>query len=539
VDQVKLVLDFLKKHNFWFVCGILSIVVLIFSIVAARKLSDDRNKNISAIKSALSSVQNVLNTKAEIPEESVTAHPNEQTVRGMEAEIDTAEKVAIEAWVKRRQSQNPLYKWPDVLGEHRKRFEQLPAPELIPLPAFITMGEKGSKKSKDPSAAAEDPIPEIDAQILEKYGNEIHKVVPGIAAIIGANWNFDPSKKKAKEDQGQGDQGQDLLGGLGRSIRGNVQGNKKQGVEVKTDVVLWNNQDQTRWNELVTVFNSEAKENRPNMVQAAYIQENLWLLETLFRMIKEVNGEADSNDNAAIKKIDHVFFGQDAQGLSGELTPVDNRLAVQAVKFRRTDLKPPATPPKPPASDKPSTSQMRALYDPADRRFVDANFNPIAADTVRAAVKAQALSDNAPLTVAKRVPFRVAFVMDERKIPAFLAACANSPFRFETRQVRVNRHVPGQSGGSSSTSGGGGQSDQGGELGAGMASGDRSGGAGFGRASSGRSNAAIRTNYDVKVEFYGFIKIYNPVNYNLFDAEQPAADAAPADSATPAVTATH
>ena len=127
------------------------------------------------------------------------------------------------------------------------------------------------------------------------------------------------------------------------------------------------------------------------------------------------------------------------------------------------------------------------------------------------------LGDNAELTVAKRIPFRVAFVMDERKIPDFLAACANSPFRFETRQMRINRHNPGEAGSldprQRNTNQGQSDAVTTGLPGRGQATSDAIAGA----------MTSTRTNYDVKVEFYGIVKLYNPVNYRLFELQPPQA----------------
>ncbi len=532
MDQVKLVLDFLKKHYFWFVCGILAVLVTVFSIRTAQQLTQQRNNDIAKIKAAVTEVQNVLNSRADVPDESVKAHPNDSTVKGMKAEIVKAEKIAEEAWVKRRQSQEPLYKWPDVLGDQRKKFEELPPPEAIPLPAFVTQGEKGAKKSSDKS----DPALEMDAQVLEKYGREIHKVLPKLAAIIGADWKAGEEAQDTSQppDKLQGGRNMELGASGGISGRGNAQqSSAPQGVVVKNDVVNWDRRDQARWNDMATNFHSEAKENRPNMVQCAYIQEDLWLLEALFRMIKEVNGEADSNDNAAIKQIDHIYFGQDAQGLSGELTPVDTRFAVQALEYKRRNLKGPDKPnldtPAPP-----TTTKQRMMFDPADRRFVDSDYNPIAADTVRAAVQAKALSDNAALTVAKRIPFRIAFKMDERRIPAFLAACGNSAFRFETRQVRINRQTTGQpSGAKDSANDGSYMMDNPSDMMSFGVSGQNA--VSGGDAEALLPSTAIRTTHDVTVEFYGFIKIYNPVNYNLFESDAKPGDTS-ADSATDTAT---
>jgi hypothetical protein len=133
--------------------------------------------------------------------------------------------------------------------------------------------------------------------------------------------------------------------------------------------------------------------------------------------------------------------------------------------------------------------------------------------------------------------------MDERKIPEFLTACYQwgqegekpSPFIFEVWQVRINRHTPGEGielqGGHDNS----GQSD-GDDLSASeraardLASSAGGGGAGGGdvgleggevdpnEAASGGSGLSrsegieTRIGYDVDVEFYGIVKIYNPVN---------------------------
>jgi hypothetical protein len=148
-------------------------------------------------------------------------------------------------------------------------------------------------------------------------------------------------------------------------------------------------------------------------------------------------------------------------------------------------------------------------------RYVNSRFEPLTSATVRAAVGQEKLSNNAELIVAKRVPFRIAFEMDERRIPKFLAACANSPFRFEVRQIRINRHVPGQTilpDGKDFSTGPSGPTD---ESGTASANTRRT-------ANKIEETVATRTNYFVKVEFYGVVKVYNPVNKKLFDSIAPS-----------------
>jgi hypothetical protein len=135
---------------------------------------------------------------------------------------------------------------------------------------------------------------------------------------------------------------------------------------------------------------------------------------------------------------------------------------------------------------------------------------------------------NLELLVAKRVPVRIALKMEENKIPAFIAACANSPFGFEINQVRINRHKAGEgielNGGAKASSGGSGGGRDGRDqptvgVGGGSAGGSGLDGGNEGdssASSAGGSNAPMvaerRTNLIVDVEFAGIVKIYNPVN---------------------------
>ena len=141
---------------------------------------------------------------------------------------------------------------------------------------------------------------------------------------------------------------------------------------------------------------------------------------------------------------------------------------------------------------------------PFHNMYVDTNFEPISSEQVLAVVTGEELPENnLELLIAKRLPVRIGLTMDERKIPEFMAACVNSPFSFEIQQVRINRH-----------------SAEGEVLGLG---GDetnipREGNYNSDDAASDFddvSSVETRVNYDVNVEFFGIIKVYNPVRPDL------------------------
>jgi hypothetical protein len=156
--------------------------------------------------------------------------------------------------------------------------------------------------------------------------------------------------------------------------------------------------------------------------------------------------------------------------------------------------------------------------------------------------------------IAKRVPFRIAVTMDENKIPALIAAFGTpsgapvgadgreavapateeySGFNFEVQQVRINRAGSYEEialvGNNKSQAGSGRNEDNRpgvGEPGGGAA-GLEGDGPGPGQGSNTESktpagNIELRKNFDVDVEFYGFVKIYNPVDYKRFSGAQEA-----------------
>ena len=232
-----------------------------------------------------------------------------------------------------------------------------------------------------------------------------------------------------------------------------------------------------------------------------------------------------------IKNIDHVVFGREVGGKLGSLVTPDQRLAgktqTDVAKFGGGggefedglgDF----------GEDGGDMGDMGAMFgggrmqggmgdddeggtgltgsSPYEGRYVDLDFEPLPAETVKLVITGEVLPEkNLELIVAKRVPVRIALKMDERKIAEFMAACANSPFAFEIQQVRWNRHKPG--GEEIPLGGSGGAADN--KLG-GMNQ-DMAGMAGGAVILEASVDVEKRTNYDVNVEFYGIVKIYNPV----------------------------
>ncbi|MFM7844947.1 MAG: hypothetical protein ACKPEY_12050, partial [Planctomycetota bacterium] len=162
--------------------------------------------------------------------------------------------------------------------------------------------------------------------------------------------------------------------------------------------------------------------------------------------------------------------------------------------------------------------------DPLEMRYVDVNLLPAKAATLRTALNLTSPQD-ALLAVVKRMPVRLQLTVDIRKLNRLLAECGNAELPLEIRQVRFNRQ------GAAATGGGGGMAGSGmspgaagasmgspgmapGAAGASMSPGGGAmsgmgGGPGLGRMGAASSGSE---NYDIGVEIFGLVYIFNPPN---------------------------
>ena len=86
--------------------------------------------------------------------------------------------------------------------------------------------------------------------------------------------------------------------------------------------------------------------------------------------------------------------------------------------------------------------------DPAEGRYVDRDYKPIPAQTLRTAIVSDAQNEQeAYLLVAKRIPIRMGLTVDQRRLNRLIAACGTSKLMVEVRQVRFNRQSGAGSGG--------------------------------------------------------------------------------------------
>ena len=550
MDKLIPVINFLKTNRFWITCGILSVAMIATWFISTNSLLKEKKQAESDIDQKINSANAIIRTTAADVGDNVVAHPNDSTIAGMEVEIQEGVDAVLAAWELRRNKQEGLVQWPETLGQD-----------------FIDAFSIYSPMESYPV----DKDPNDYLKYLQIYRQQIPGRMQEIAAIIGTKWKYADEETdedgNAQEGDDEGDDrgdrgdrrggrggigsgGAGLPGGDGAGDRGGRRGGRSGSITSNMEdddisiVVRWNEENQDLWHDKMTKFrgfdDNQLAWNYPTPLQIFMLQQDLWTLEAVFGIIKEVNGDADANDLARIKQIDHIAFGREARAQLGELSKPNKALASKsesapaqkgmkrgsANRQRRNRAKKETADPFATNTDK--------FKSPFHGRYVNGDFEPIAAEDVRNALDPE-LTDlpekNIELIVAKRVPVRIAVRMDERYIPDFISRSANHPFAFEINQVRINRHVPGEGivmvgalaggarGGSSE------ESDRGNSIGA---AGGAGGGAGLvdddqpmAAEDDGEGPIETRTNYTVDVEFYGILKIYNPVNRALLTGEKP------------------
>jgi len=532
MDSLAPVIGWLKRNKFWIGSALLSILMLVGWHLASTSMQAAKKTQISKYTKSFSTISRIRKVAAvtvdDGAEADIVAHPNSETEAKMVEQLEATVDSVIEAWKLKRERQEPLMQFSkELLGGDTYNFlASSKAPELL------ANGEHlGTQNEK----------------YLKTFRQQIPKKVSQIARHIRANWAFDAERieeelqKKAKLEEQRG-----AFGGMGgMSDRGGMMGSKLD-TERNKFAVIWDQPNQVLWNTLLTEFqnwddNVKASVD-PTLLQVHMLQQDVWLLEAMFNVIRELNGNATTNDLAVIKEIRHIAFGREALASLGSIMEPDKRLGGAKLVTADGD------------DDFSDMDDMGSMDDfsggfdgegsgefsidgdesPFHGRYVNVDLEPVDAAEIRNVVGGDELPEaNLELIVSKRVPFRVALRMDERRINSFLAFCANSPFEFEVLQLRINRAelvVPIEARGgktenkaAADVDGMAGMRCGGmGDMMRGMSEmmGGPSGMGGMMGMEAQKLKALepteveTRLSYDVDVEFYGVVKIYNPVREN-------------------------
>ncbi|MEC8592420.1 MAG: hypothetical protein VXY07_11860 [Planctomycetota bacterium] len=513
MDQLKPIIQNLVKHRFWVACLSLVIAIIVVFYLASSSVSSARDKYVSDIKSKFTSTQNLAgidpseglsNLADEVKESLEDAFPNKAILDQMDNITDEAKISTRAAWGYQYQQQQKLLVFPTDLPEEVRSAFRRYLPIEQKLPKFDEMKQQDEAREEYRMA----------------YGGYIKARLPQLAKKIGAKWRPSamgdmgggPMGGMSGGPMGGGPSGGNMFGGSGGSDPANPMGGGSSGAmsgdpsladDGSPEVVAWNLANQAKWLERATSFAginfNRSPNNVPTTHQVMYVQEDLWVLEAIFDVIKQTNGDADANDLAPIKTVDHILLGQDA-GSVGEMSSLEKVGAMGGADRNMADMMKAMSEGMSGGSSGGDKDEKAAESDdPAHMRYVDKDFQLIEAENFHDDISATS-PDKAYLQVAKRIPVRLGFQMKETAILDLLSECANSDPPIEVRQVRINQHSA-EAGSSILGGPGAGMDPMAGAMGAGAAGGE-----------SAADEVEQDTASDViGVEIYGVVYIYNPV----------------------------
>jgi len=490
MDQLAPVFQWLKRNGFWIVSTLVALLLVGGWYLASTQIEAQRADAVRKLKSSFSEMASVRKVSAVSSEDgaetNIVAHPNSVTEEKMTQELKETIDAITEVWTQKRTEQETLLVFPkDILGE--KTFE------------YFNQGKTAEDFANGTVVSA------TEKTYLRTYREQIPRQVAKIARHLKAYWKFDP-KLIEEELMARAE-----MEKMGKSF-GSRMGPGKDMVDTKRNkyAVIWNESNQNLWQRKMIEFrdwdDNSGSTQDPTILQAYVLQQDIWLLEAMFNVIRKVNGEAITNDLAVIKEIDYLAFGREARSKLGELAQADKRLGGAEVPLvgeggmggMASSM----------ASSMSSSrggggfgdEEGEGVFDlnadpcPFHGRYVSSDQEALSAETVRATINGE---DELPeqhleLIVAKRVPFRLAVNMDERTVLAFKGG------------VDKRKAVAVESGGISAM----------GSMMNGMLGGED----GMARAFEQQKLDVLRStpvetrlNYDVRVEFYGIVRIYNPV----------------------------
>ncbi|MEQ8791235.1 MAG: hypothetical protein RIC55_33545 [Pirellulaceae bacterium] len=517
MEQVRTIAKQAREHWFWIVCASIFLVGLVTWFVVTSGMSDHRSTRVQELTNRDSIVKTVKNAGVTPEGRTQTFHPNDVTHEKMTEQIATLKDSVVKAWKEQHSSQGErVFAWPAALPEDfRNRV------------AKITSREERDSEGKPMRLSIEEaipfPLPKDDKSLLDVssrqiYGSYIHNELPKLAARIQSNWG-------TPEDR--------------NAVRPVVWWEPTNQQHIANSRFEWSDQD----------------DGAPNTLQVFYAQEDLRVLEALMDIIAETNKGATADFNAAIKRIEFIHLGRDASRAAGSIKKLGVALNTGADGQSLEGAAPSFggdgggddysgdDPAMDPSGGDPAAggdfgggggggapidpAAALASQDPAHHRYVDLNYQPLPAQTLRDSFNSKDPAI-AKLAVAKRLPVRMRVVIDQRRLNDLLAACGNSSLTVEVRQVRLNP-----------------QSDSGVNRNQSSSGGSGFGGEGFGgdenfdTFSSGGSRAQAKpqkdknTQFDVTVELYGIVYIYNPVDTKKFGV--PAEASAEGEAAPPPI----
>lgn len=517
MDGIRNFFRAVKRIHFWLICGLVMLLSFAFWFMAVGKLDKEK-------KSRVTEYENLFNTVKQISGKDRIA--NDSVSSEMDNLIDQRRVEIKEAWDVKYAQQNSdeigILTWPESLGGDANS-----AKAMARKIAWLRPIEKHEFPLPD---TIDNKEVKLNIGQREDYKTYVLKELPKLAESIGAEWKAVSGSRS---------------GGITERM-------PRQMNDISQNIVDWDPQNQGEilskhftWGGNGGGFQIEGgrrpsggggtESENPDTLQILYAQEDLWILRALMKVIADTNGDAQTQFNAAIKKIESISIGESAivdfvnspTRLSAVLSAEEEAEAAQAARGGMgrdreggygSEGGNPYSGNRDGGYGDGEMGEVGAGPDPAEGRYVDENYAPLSAEKLREVMTAESITpEDAYLLVSKRVPVRMRVSIDQKRLPELLLACGNSELTVEVREVRLN--TSDQPSGFGGRRGGGGYGGDMGEGGFGdMGGRSRRGGGGL------LNQSANAYPFDVTAEIYGIIYLFNPVDNLALGIEEESTD---------------
>ena len=373
MDKVKLYLTVLKKHHFWVLCGVVTLCGLVSWWIGANSLKEAAAANTATVKGAFSKVSGV------------TDLANPSFAAAVDKAHDELKKQAFAVWQRQYGQQQDLLRWPSHLDKVK----------------FIDVVQK---------LRPDEQIPEVQRKlyantIFPEAWERLHDLID-MRRAVPINDNGPPMVQPAGAPTASEPPAVEWVG-----------------------IVEW------------SLGNREELEDRykfdptsmPSNVKVRLTQEDLWVLEDMAVVIAKTNARVSEElkvtldaGNAAVKKIESLDVAQWAIAAAQHdkaivWLPKGSTLSESAAGG--------LNPTPPPTDVALSATALEAQADERlkDGRYLDDNGEPLLASLIA----------TPPYAEFKQLFIRMRLVVDQRRVPELLAACANAPLPIEVRRLRI------------------------------------------------------------------------------------------------------
>lgn len=582
MDQLKTALQAVAKYSFWLICGVVVALSVAGWFLARSSLGKQLDANLGGITGKYQTVSTIQGKQN---------HPNDKTREGMQKLVAGLQQSVVNAWEAQYAHQSSILLWPAELGDDfvaavrpltpievkvpppapqtpellkvdfRQRYANY-VENLLPHLAEV-IGAKWVAKAGTSGMPGMGMAPEMG--MPEMGVGPMGPMPPGGAAKPGVPPEKPPVVLWSPTDQSQ-------------LLMNHFDWSGQPGQAPTTLQLLYAQEDLWVLRALVGIFrkaNGDIESRHEAVVKT--IESILIGRAAVGRAGQVMRLQTGSAGMPGMEGMGAGMYGPGgegpgpmgeggaAPGMGGPMPPGGEHMMPGAMPGTMPGTMGPG--PMAPGMEGPGGMPGgmpggRAVGDPANYRYVGNDYLPLTADKVRTAAKSENPED-AFYAVAKRMPIRLRLLVDQRKLHRLLTECGNSLLPVEIRQVRINRKGGGGAGDSFMTpsmgmpSGG-----YGGEMGAapemgGMAGfgGPMAGAPGFGGPGyggpgyggpemgampgmnvgdmRGRVQVSSTSAYDLPVELYGIIYIYNPVDKTRLGLDQNAPVAATAAPGAP------